>query len=195
MAIVKTNEYDRHSVTALGQFFPNEKTSVTVLGNLVSLKAFIQVQLIVQHLLLRPRSAAFTWARSMGFEDYEKLLLGISLDHDFNQQWSLTSSIFGSFRNANEPRPFNILRESNQIYGTRSSINFNPNLGDVKAKFSLGGEYFREFYNWRTFENDDRIEGAVLSDNEELRSYYNLFLNTEWQFGRKLYLFSWSQYQ
>ena len=179
----ENNEYDRHSITALGQFFPHEKTAVTVLANLVSLKAFIPSSIDSATFASDPRAAAFTWARSMGFEDYEKLLLGVSLDHDFDRQWSLTSSVFGSFRNAHEPRPFNILRESNQIYGTRSSLNFTPKLGEVQTKFSLGGEYFREFYNWRTFENDDRIEGAALSDNEELRTYYNIFLNTEWQFG------------
>lgn len=179
----ENNEYDRHSLTALGQFFPDEKTSVTVLANLVSLKAFIPSSIDSLTFVNNPRAAAFTWAQSKGFEDYEKLLMGISLEHDFDSDWSVTSSLFGSFRNSNEPRPFNILREANQTYGVRTSLNFNPDFGDLKTRFSLGGEYFKEWYHWRTYQNNNRTEGAILSDNEEIRSYYNLFLSSEWQFG------------
>ncbi|MEO1652016.1 MAG: TonB-dependent receptor, partial [Bacteroidota bacterium] len=182
------NEYDRHSFTALGQFFAGEKNQINVLANFVSLKAFIPSSIDSATFATDPRAAAFTWAQAQGFEDYERLILGISHQYLLNQQWEFSNSIFSNFRNSLEPRPFNILREGNQTLGLRSYVKFSPTMNQAEGQLILGGEYFREFYNARTFENDDRQEGAGLSDQEQLRTYFNIFFQSDWKIWAKLNL-------
>ncbi len=186
----ENNEYNRQSLTALGEFYPDEKSRVTVLGNLISLKSFIPSSLNQTDFEENPEAAAQNWASIQGFEDYERALLGFSYQRDFNRDWAIQAGVFANFRNAHEPRPFNILRESNQVYGFRTYLTYSPQIGSVSSKFTLGSEYFKEWYGWRTFEilNNNREVGSVLSDQEEIRQYYNLFAQADFTFGEKFIL-------
>ena len=44
--------------------------------------------------------------------------------------------------------------------------------GEVLSKLNLGFEYFDEDYEWQTIRN---FTDTLLSDNEEVRRYYNIF--------------------
>lgn len=179
----ENNDYDRESITFLGQFYPGEKSTITFLANYIDLKAFIPSSLQDSIFRADPRAAAFIWERVRGFEDYERLLTGLSYQQYLVDNLEIRSSIFVNLRNAEELSPFNTLRENNQAYGFRSAFNYTPTFGQVKAKFIGGGEYFREFYSGRTF-----LADTVRSDHEQLRTYYNIFGQADFELSDQLRL-------
>ena len=123
----------------------------------------------------------------MGFEEYDKGLLGISYLYQFSDRLENATALFSGFRIAFEPRPFNILKERSNNIGVRTKFAFTPH-DRLSSKLILGVEYFKEWYDWSTFENDNRQVGAVLSQNQETRQYYNLFGQWDSQLGDRVLL-------
>ena len=176
------NQYDRNSFSAFAKFYLDDKNEFSFFANYTSLKAFIPSSLNLDDFTNEPEKAAFTWGRVKGFEDYEKTLLGISHKTKFNNQWQWSNSLFTNFRGSYESRPFNILREQNFALGGRSSLSYlGIEAGGLTAVLKLGIEYFNESYNWQTSVTNDGVIGALLSDNEERRTYSNLFFQSEWE--------------
>jgi len=184
----ENNQYDRQSLAALGQFQAGERTQISLLANYIALKAFIPSSIDSTTYVQTPRAAAPTWLQLRGYEDSRKVLLGASVQHDFDANWRNSSSLFATFRDSDEPRPFNFLREASQAWGARTRFGRTLGQGPTKARFVIGGEYFNEWYSWRTYRNQAGRQGAALSDQEERRSYYNLFAQVEADFGPKLTL-------
>jgi len=182
------NEYDRESLTFLGQIQANDKSSFTFLVNYIDLKAFIPSSLSRKDFDNNPRKAAFGWAKVKGFEDTEKLLAGISYSFHFNKKFSNYTSLFTSFRNSFESRPFNILKENSTAVGARTRFEFAIFKKGLERKISLGGEFFNENFDWSTFETNDGILDTLLSDNEETRRYFNLFAEAKFDFTSHLFL-------
>lgn len=181
----ENNTYDRTALTVLGRLY-QEKSKTTVLGSWIALEAFIPSSLDSANFASNPQRAAFTWGQVMGFEDYSKALIGISHQQKIHSNWELVGSIFGNFRSSYELRPFNILKENNQSLGTRSYLNYQRPNWDLK----LGGEYYWENYTWQTNEQEDRQISNLLSDQQEIRRFYNLFLQTNFQLSSQLQLTS-----
>jgi iron complex outermembrane receptor protein len=175
----ENNQTDRQSLGLTGQFASGEKTTISILANFIKLNAFIPSAIDAATFRNNPRAAAPTWKRSAGYEDYQKGLLGIAVHHQFSQYLQNTLSLFSTFRSADELRPFNILRENAYTFGFRNRLHFSPNIQNFKPLLSLGMEYFNEFYTWRTYQNNNRILGNVLSDQEEHRSYFNIFAQAD----------------
>lgn len=172
----ENNRFDRRSIAALAQFYGAEDHTFSVLALLTSSKSFIPSSVDSLTFATNPRAAASNWLNAQGFEDYQKLILGISHHFLFQKNWELKTALFGSFRNADEPRPFNILKEANQIYGLRSLLSFNKDLSlSFQLKWIFGLEFFKENYAWQTYQNNNRLLGVILSDQEEERSFYNAF--------------------
>ena len=171
----ENNEYDRQSITALGEFYAGENTNVSVLATVIDLKAFIPSSIDSATFAENPRAAAGNWLGSRGFEDSRKALFGTSLQQQISSKISHSSSVFAGFRYAYELRPFNILREGNTSLGGRTAFTYRDADARFSPEISVGAEIYNEWYNWQTYVNDDRVIGPHLSDNEELRNYYNVF--------------------
>ncbi len=174
------NEYQRQTLSVLNQVYLGDKTTMTFWGSWINLLAFIPSSLDSAAFAENPRQAAFTWGQTMGFEDYDKGLLGANLLHEFSDIWELSASVFASVRDSYELRPFNILQEETASLGSRFKLTMKPKITKGSLLWTVGGEYFDEDYQWQTFENDDRQPGAVLSDNDERRWYYNAFTEINW---------------
>lgn len=198
----ENNEYDRSSFTALGQMKANEKNELSFLANYIDLKAFIPSSINANDFENRPEVAAANWAAIKGFEDYKKVLIGISNQHTFYKKsngnsLSNNSSFFTTTRSSYEPRPFNILRENSQAVGFRSRFDWNDHQSRTLSEggnkvnwvphLSLGIEYFRENYDWQTYEINSGDQGDILSDNQEIRRYYNLFAEAQFKFNTKFF--------
>ncbi|MGB3607958.1 TonB-dependent receptor [Psychroserpens sp.] len=132
-----------------------------------------------------PVQAAFTWGQAKGFEKNRSLLLGSSITSAISETLSNTTSIYYSYLDHYEPRPFNILDEETNGYGARSIFAKSYTVNDRKAKYSTGAEWNQDFYKWDTIENlyesnngDGSLEGAQISANEEIRSSLNAFATT-----------------
>ncbi len=176
------NEYDRESVALISQSTLN-KTELSFLFNHIKLKAFIPSSLNDSTFRANPRAAAFTWRLAKGFEDYTRTYLGASITQHFSSQHTAVVSFFGSFRNSNEVRPFNILKENTNAFGVRFKY-----TSELKGKWApiivLGGEIFRDNHVFSTHENDDSSPGLILSDNDEIRDYFNYFIQGDWQLNK-----------
>lgn len=184
------NNYDRQGVGFLGEYQANEKNTTTLLANYIDVKAFITSSLNRNDYENNPRAAAANWANVNGSEDYDKLILGlshrafISESKDVFKIYNKTS-IFATARNNYEVRPFNILDEKSRTFGARTSFELTERGKESEAfpTLSIGAEFFKENYDWQTFETEENAQGALLSDNSEDRIYYNIFA----QYYAKIY--------
>ncbi len=180
----ENNTYDRQVFTITGQVRSGDQGNLSILITYIDLLAFIPSSVDSVTFYENPRTAAPTWANTQGFEDYQKGLTGISYNHYLSNKISFDASVFASFRKSYELRPFNILDENSSAGGTRNIISILSE--NRKLKSSMGFEYFIEHYDWGTFINDSRNQGARLSDNTEIRKYVNVFAQMQYEFNKKL---------
>ncbi|TBN19134.1 TonB-dependent receptor [Hyunsoonleella pacifica] len=177
------NNYKRNSLTLNTTYKINKKNELSIFGAFSGLKAFIPSSLSETNFRNNPKAAAFTWAASKGFEDTKRNILGVSFQHKFNIKLKQTTSIFTSYRDSYEPRPFNILDESVFGYGVRHRYIGNFNINDKVVKWTSGIEFFKDNYKYKTLENlyqdfpeaNGSVQGNTLSNFKEERQYYNLF--------------------
>jgi len=179
----ENNNYKRNAFTLNTTHKLNTKNELSILGILSDLKAFIPSSLNEINFRNNPESAAFTWRNSRGFEDTKRGIFGISLNHKFNEKLEQSTSVFISFRDSYEPRPFNILDETVFGYGLRHRITGNFSINEKTINWTSGIEFFNDNYRHQTFENlyedfpegSGSVQGSALSNFKEKRQYYNLF--------------------
>ncbi|MGB7784624.1 MAG: TonB-dependent receptor [Salinimicrobium sp.] len=176
----ENSSYSRNSATVNGQVGLGENTRLGFLGQFTRLKAYIPSSLDFETFSEDPSAAAANWAAARGYESYDKGLLGLSLKHDFSEALNNTSSIFTNFRDAYEPRPFDILNEDRSAIGGRTKFNLKTRIFKREAEASLGAEVYREWYHITLFENlyefrEESLPGDMFSNTKENRSYYNIF--------------------
>lgn len=180
--------YSRKSGLVHGNFKTNETNSLSFLANFTRLKAYIPSSLNEDDFLNDPSGAAFTWEAAQGFESYDRGLLGVSYEHHFSTDFRNITSVYLNFRDAYEPRPFNILKEERVATGARTRFNLSTSVLDMPSEISFGAEFYNEWYEIGTFQNlyeDFQDQGSVLgerlSSNEQTRNYTNFFgqLNLE----------------
>ncbi len=185
----ENNEYNRETVTGTATFKISEKNRLQFLGNYTNLKAYIPSSVNLETYTTNPKSAAFTWGSSQGYEDFESFLAGISWQHNFSEKLQLSSSVFTTGKQNYEPRPFNILKEQQNGFGLRSKIAKTSE----KIKWGFGAEFFYDTNLYSTFENlyqdfplgTGSIAGAELSNYKEFRNYINVFGEFAYYFNSK----------
>ena len=190
----QNNTFERDGFLLTSSLRLSEKDKVDFLINHIDYTAGIPSSINQTDFEEDPTRAAGNWLAAQGFETNNYTLAGISYSHRFNSNLRTTNSLFYTYLDHYEPRPFNILDEYTNGYGLRSITEGNV----FNGQFTLGGEFYRDEYNWRTFANDFRdnngngsLQGIQLSDNEEFRRQWNLFgayqfsiaQNLEAQFG------------
>ena len=185
----ENNSYDRQTITLSSNHFLGENDYLTVLASYVDLEAFIPSSIDKETYENNPSNAAFTWGQAQGYEDSQRGIFGLSWNHQYNLKTKHITSVFTSFRDAYEPRPFNILAENTFALGIRSRLLGQVNLFNKNLNWTFGGELFRDIHDLETFENlykdypigTGSVEGELLSDFEEKRSYYNVFLEANYE--------------
>ncbi|MCG2420489.1 TonB-dependent receptor [Aequorivita sp. F47161] len=140
-----------------------------------------------------PSQAAYTWKAAQGFEANKQTLIGFSFTHRFSENTSNTSSVYYTYLDHYEPRPFNILDEYTNGYGARTVFSGSLRLLNRMSDFSFGAEYYKDEYRWETIENlyeenngNGSLEGELLSDNFELRNNLNAFASLVVPISEKL---------
>jgi len=187
------NEYDRQTFTINSNHYINPKNEISVLASYVDLKAFIPSSINEDDFRNNPEKAAFTWQQSKGFEDANRGILGVTWNHQINDNLKQVTSVFTSFRDALEPRPFNVLQENSLAVGARSRVLGTKKVFNKNMNFTFGGEVFKDTYKVKTFENlyqnfpegNGSVSGEELSNFKEKRTYYNLFLETDYEISSK----------
>ena len=189
----ENNKYNRKTFTLNTNHFLGEKDELTFLASYVDLKAFIPSSINEDNFINNPDSAAFTWKQARGFEDSERGIFGMSWNHTFHKNLRQVTSVFTSFKENYEPRPFNILEEKTLTFGVRTRLLGNYRLFDNGLKWTIGVEIFDENYASKTYENLYRdfpqgtgsVQGNILSNFKEKRNYYNVFAEINYNFSEK----------
>ncbi|MBC8003970.1 MAG: TonB-dependent receptor plug domain-containing protein [Verrucomicrobia bacterium] len=169
------NEMDRHNVT-LASSMTKKQITVNLLGAFIQSDAYIPSSIDFNTFMNTPQRAAANWAAARGYEDYRRAFGGLTLQQGFNDNLLAKVSLFGQINTNNELRPFNILQEQNNYVGARAIAEKKFTTANYVLKIIAGDEFFTENYDWQTLENEERVAGAILSDNHERRWYNNLFL-------------------
>lgn len=188
----ENNNYDRKTVLLTSTYKFNSTNEISLLVNYVDYFAQIPSSIGNTAFEEDPSQAAFTWKKAKGFEDNKQVLGGLSYTHRFSENFSNTSSVFYTYLDHYEPRPFNILDEFTNGYGARTVFYNDFVLFKNEVNFSYGGEFYKDQYNWKTIENlyevnngNGSLEGNLLSDNVEKRDNLNVFATITIPFTEK----------
>lgn len=182
----ENNSTNRSNFLLHSNYSFSEKVKLGTLLKFTKMKGYIPSSLDYPTFQEHPEKAAANWKGIEGYEAYTKGQAGISLTVLPTGQSKISLAAFGSFRDADEPRPFNLLKENSDYLGLRGYYQKIWNTEVTKTTFTSGIELFREKYNWSTWSNENR-ENA-LSDNKEKRAYENLFAQLELNFNDRLFL-------
>ncbi|KAB1068206.1 TonB-dependent receptor [Tamlana haliotis] len=177
--------YRRNAVLLNTNYKFNEKNELGLLINYTNYFAQIASSISQSDFEEDPSQAAYTWEAAQGYEDNDQILIGLNYTHRFTNRFSNTTSVFYSYLDHYEPRPFNILDEYTNGYGARTLFVQDFEFLDDTSSLSFGAELYADEYRWKTLENlyelqpgNGSVEGDLLSDNLEKRHSLNLFATT-----------------
>jgi iron complex outermembrane receptor protein len=160
----------------------NANNQIGVLLNYIDYTAQIPSSLGITAFNDDPRQAAFTWAASKGYEANKYTLAGINYKHQFSSTFKNTTSVFYTYLDHYEPRPFGILDEFTAGFGFRTHFKGSARLFGLKSAYSFGTELYKDEYTWNEYENlyaqnndEGSLQGDKFADNKEFRSQINTF--------------------
>lgn len=187
------NSFDRDGLLLNTGFRLGPKSSVNLMLNYIDYTAQIPSSLSQTAFDEDPTQAAFTWASAQGFEANKYTLVGLSYSGEVLKDLQNTTSLFYSYLDHYEARPFNILDEFTKGYGFRSVFNGSLNFNQNRGNYMVGAEFYRDEYNWSTFENlyqenngNGSLQGEELSTNLEFRRQFFAFASIGLPFTEKL---------
>lgn len=189
----ENSEYDRKSLNLHSNYRLGETSQLTFIGIFTRLKAFIPSSINENDFAENPEIAAPNWAAAKGFESFDKLLLGLGFAHKLLENLEFKSSVFYNYRDAYEPRPFDILDENINGFGFRAKLNWETYLFSFPIEMSLGSELLFENYTFSLIENlyqsnpgQGSIPGNLFAKANQKRKYQNVFLQAETQLSKSL---------
>lgn len=182
----QNNEFERDGLLLTSSVKLGGKGKLDFMINHIDYTAEIPSSLNRTDLEQDPTKADANWLAAQGFEANKYTLAGVTYSHDFKGSLRNSTSVFYTYLDHYEPRPFDILDEFTNGFGLRSV--FKGKL--LNGNFTLGGEMYRDEYHWGTFENlyednngNGSLQGEKLSDNNEFRRQFNLFGTFEMALG------------
>ncbi|QLE00856.1 TonB-dependent receptor [Galbibacter sp. BG1] len=178
------SNYDRDAIFLDVGYQFNDKNKLKFLINQLDYNAQIPSSINQTDFDEDPTRAAANWKAAQGYEDNKITTTGLTYQHIFSQSLKNTTTVFYSYIDHYEPRPFNILDEFTNSYGFRSVFSGSITVLPFKNKFNAGAELYSDTYQWATFENlyeennnQGSLQGDLLSDNKEYRNRWNAFAN------------------
>lgn len=176
----ENNRFERDGLLLNTTFKPSSKSEIGFLINHIDYSAQIASSISQAAFDEDPSQAAFTWKTAQGFEDNNYSLIGLSHTYIPNEKIKNTTSIFYTYLDHYEPRPFNILDEYTNGFGARTL--FSGNTINKAISYTFGAELYKDEYHWNIFENRYRenngngsLKGDLLAKNKEFRSQINGF--------------------
>ncbi|WP_423127535.1 TonB-dependent receptor [Gaoshiqia sp. Z1-71] len=183
----ENNQTDRTNFSYIGKLCAGQHL-LNLIAAYTDLMAYIPSSIDREVFNHSPKQAAANWAAIRGYEDYRKLMAGLSVQSDWKNELTTRFSLFAHTRENDELRPFNTLDENNNYIGGRWVVEKKMRLSDRELKLTIGNESFFERYNWSTYANEGRERGNLLSNNQEKRRYINLFTQAQYALSARLNL-------
>lgn len=174
--------YNREGITLAGELFKKKNSKLTYFSNYTYLKSFIPSSINKTMFENNPKSGAPTWVASKGYKEYKSTLGGLAYDFKINENIQNSTSVFINYKDSNEPRPFDILRQYTFAAGARTQFSGSFKIKETENQFITGIEYFSDHYKGNTFENlyqqnngQGSLQGNQLTENGQKRHFYNIF--------------------
>lgn len=174
----QNNQFERDGILLTSSVVLGGKSKLDFMLNYIDYTAGIPSSINQTDFEENPTNADANWLAAQGFEANKYTLTGITHTYEFNPGLRNRTSLFYTYLDHYEPRPFNILDEFTNGFGLRSV--FDGKL--LSGHFTLGTEIYNDEYHWGTFENLFRdnegvgsVQGDRLSNNTEFRRQLNLF--------------------
>ncbi|KOP39411.1 TonB-dependent receptor [Flavobacterium sp. WLB] len=178
----ENSAYKREGITLAGELFRKKNSKLTYFSNYTYLKAFIPSSINKNAFENNPESGAPTWVASKGYKEYKSTLGGLAYDFSINENLKNSTSVFINYKDSNEPRPFDVLRQYTFATGARTQFSGNFKIGKIENNFITGIEYFTDTYKGNTFENLYQqnnglgsLQGDQLTETRQKRHFYNIF--------------------
>ena len=174
----ENNDYFRKTFSGFAEAYLN-KGILSFFINNTNLASEIPSALNRSDFDANPQLAAANWNAVQGNEQNQRTYVGISYKVNLARNLHTSNTIFGGRYINDERRPFNVLSQNSGNLGFRSisTLRYNNNNGGL----SFGTELFSEKEFWNTSQTIDSGQGDLLSDNEELRRYANLFVENRYR--------------
>lgn len=178
----ENSAYKREGITLAGELFRKKNSKLTYFSNYTYLNAFIPSSINKTAFENNPKSGAPTWVASKGYKEYKSTLGGLSYDFKINENLNNSTSIFINYKDSNEPRPFDILRQYTFATSARTQFSGKFKIGKIENNFITGIEYFTDTYKGNTFQNLYQqnnglgsLQGDQLTETGQKRHFYNIF--------------------
>ncbi len=178
----ENSAYKREGITLAGELFRKKNSKLTYFSNYTYLKAFIPSSINKNAFENNPESGAPTWVASKGYKEYKSTLGGLAYDFSINENLKNSTSVFINYKDSNEPRPFDVLRQYTFATGARTQFSGDFKIGKTENNFITGIEYFTDTYKGNTFENLYQqnnglgsLQGDQLTETGQKRHFYNIF--------------------
>ncbi|MFN3757458.1 MAG: TonB-dependent receptor, partial [Flavobacterium sp.] len=136
----QNSAYERDQLFLHLDHATDPKGILSVLALATRVKAFIPSSINRTDFENNPEVAAANWLAAQGYEAYQRMILGLSYQRNFSEQWEGRISVFQQYRIGDEPRPFDILLEKTQNIGLRAVLNHTTRWWDRKSTLSFGTE-------------------------------------------------------
>lgn len=189
----ENNRFERDGFLLNSIFKLSNKSEIGVLINHIDYTAQIASSLNQTDFNENPTKSAFTWNASKGYEANNYSLIGLSHTYKTTNSFKNTTSLFYTYLDHYEPRPFNILDEYTNGFGLRTLFSGNLSVASNLLSYTVGGEVYKDEYAWGTFENryqqnngNGSLQGDQLSKNKEFRNQINVFTTLGYSFTNRL---------
>jgi iron complex outermembrane receptor protein len=191
----QNSSYDRKSVHVQAKKQITTSASLNFLAVYTKLKAFIPSSINETDFKTNPQKAAANWLAAQGFESYDKVLVGLGYDQELGNHWMLKAAVFGNYKKAFEPRPFDILDDQSASVGIRSSLNYKNTFLAVPFEMSVGTEMAFDTYRFSLFRNlylsqpnQGSVQGAEFSIKKQNSNYQNYFVQMDFSLSTNWHL-------
>lgn len=178
----QNSNFERDGFLLNASYQINANNSLALLVNHIDFTAQIPSSLGATAFAEDPQQATFTWRVSQGFEANNYTLVGLNYSHRFTDNLKNSTSVFYTYLDKDEARPFGILDELTKGFGLRTRFHGGFDFLDGQADFSVGAELFKDEYDWDEFRNlwednngNGSLKGAQFARNKEFRSQWNVF--------------------
>jgi iron complex outermembrane receptor protein len=178
----ENNEFERDALLLNASYKINQKSTLGLLFNYVDYTAQIPSSLGITAFTEDPQQAAFTWKASQGFEANKYSLIGLYHNYTLSEKLKNSTSIFYTYLDHYEPRPFGILDEFTNGFGFRTRFYGDLKLFSKASQYSFGTELYKDEFNWSEFKNlyrqnngNGSLQGDLFAKNKEFRTQLNSF--------------------
>jgi iron complex outermembrane recepter protein len=180
--------FNRNVVNVRSQFYTSPKRTISFNGLYSQLFYEIPGGLTLQEYRQNPRLSRPNAIEQNSSIRQKTLNLGLGQSYQFNEIFSNVSTFYGTFTQFENPFITDYKRNTEQGIGGRTKFVYAPSLGEIKSRFTVGGEFQTNFTAFRNYVNRRGQVDSLLLDDEITTWQGLVFAQAELDFPRNYFL-------